>query len=219
MPPSLALLLWLIFLLALLRFDPAKDPETSLALWVPVIWMFILGTRLPSQWLGGQVGQVAQALEEGNPLDRSYLFVLILLAIGILMSRSFKWGDFFARNIALMAFLSFALVSVCLVRLPLRRLQAVVSRPRQLPGDPRRSVRSSPAGGCPHAASTPLLSADPAFHFAHQVLSRDRQTIRFVDGRLPSMSGATTSKNMLGVAVPDQRALLFLGYGDALVRS
>lgn len=57
MPPSLALFLWFILLVALLRFDPAKDSGTSLALWVPVTWMFILGTRLPSQWLGGQVGQ------------------------------------------------------------------------------------------------------------------------------------------------------------------
>ena len=95
MPPSLALLLWLVLLLGLLCFDPAKVPSTSPALWVPVIWMFILGSRLPSQWLGGQVGQAAQALEEGNPLDRTISSALILLAIGILISRSFKWGDFF----------------------------------------------------------------------------------------------------------------------------
>ncbi len=112
MPPSLALFLWLILLLGLLRFDPAKDSGTSLALWVPLTWMFILGSRLPSQWLGGQVGTAAQALEEGNPLDRSIFSVLILLAVGILISRSFRWDDFFTRNWALMAFLSFALVSV-----------------------------------------------------------------------------------------------------------
>src|SRR5437660_10436770 len=110
MPPSLALFLWVIFLVALLRFDPAKDSGTWLALWVPVTWMFIAGTRLPSQWLGEQVGVAAQALEEGNPLDRSIFSVLILLAIGILVTRSFRWGDFFARNWTLTAFLSFALV-------------------------------------------------------------------------------------------------------------
>jgi exopolysaccharide production protein ExoQ len=112
MPPTLALLLGLILLLALLCFDPAKDSETSLALWVPLTWMFIVGSRLPSQWLGGQVWTGVKEIEEGNPLDRTIFTVLILLAIGILMSRSFKWGDFFARNFALMAFLSFALVSV-----------------------------------------------------------------------------------------------------------
>ena len=113
MPPSLALFLWLILLLALLRSDPARQPKTSLALWLPVVWMFLVGSRLPSQWLGGQVGQVAQELEEGNPLDRSIYLVLILLAIGVLVSRSFQWGLFFKRNLALMSFLSFALVSIC----------------------------------------------------------------------------------------------------------
>jgi len=75
--------------------------------------MFIIGSRLPSQWLGGQVGQSAESLEEGNPLDRSIYFALILLAICVLTSRSFKWGRFFASNFALMAFVLFALVSVC----------------------------------------------------------------------------------------------------------
>lgn len=113
MPPSLALSLWLIFLVALLRFDPARAQGTSLALWVPVIWMFIVASRLPSQWLGVEVGRATEALEEGNPWDRSIYFALILLAIGILVSRSFKWGGFFTSNLALMTFVSFALVSVC----------------------------------------------------------------------------------------------------------
>jgi hypothetical protein len=113
MPPSLALFLWLVLLLGLLRFDPAKDSKTSLALWVPVIWMFILGSRLPSQWLGQEVGSVAEAYQEGNPLDRTVFLTLILLAITVLASRSFKWGNFLARNWALTAFLTYALLSVC----------------------------------------------------------------------------------------------------------
>lgn len=113
MPSSLALFLWLILLVALLRFDPAKASKISLALWVPVIWMFIQGSRLPSQWLGSEMGQATQALEEGDPLDRAFFVVLILLAIAILVSRSFQWGGFFTRNWALTAFLVFGLVSVC----------------------------------------------------------------------------------------------------------
>ena len=74
--------------------------------------MFILGSRLPSQWLGGETSIAAAALEEGNPLDRSISFLLILLSIGILWSRSFKWSDFFLRNRALLAFVMFGLVSI-----------------------------------------------------------------------------------------------------------
>ena len=52
MPPSLALLVWLVLLLLLLAFDPARVKGTSLAIWVPVLWMVIVGSRLPAQWLG-----------------------------------------------------------------------------------------------------------------------------------------------------------------------
>jgi O-antigen ligase len=111
-PPFFALLLWVVLLAALLCFDPAKDSKSSLASWVPVISMFIAASRNPSQWLSGEVSMSAAAFQEGNPLDRSISFALILLAIAILMSRSFNWGNFFGRNLALMAFLFFALLSV-----------------------------------------------------------------------------------------------------------
>lgn len=114
MSPSAALFLWSVLLLGLLCFDPARKRGTSMTLWVPLIWLFILGSRLPSVWLRAQMAGVeAQALEEGNPLDRTIFFVLILLAIGILVSRHFRWGQFFSNNLALTAFVFFGLVSVC----------------------------------------------------------------------------------------------------------
>lgn len=112
MPPYLALFLWLVLLIWLLVWDPAKDARTSGAVWVPLIWMFIVGSRLPAQWLGGSVGTAAGALEEGNPIDRTVFFVLIVLALGILVSRSFDWSGFAFHNVALVAYILFALVSV-----------------------------------------------------------------------------------------------------------
>jgi exopolysaccharide production protein ExoQ len=112
MSPLVALSLWFILLIGLLYLDPAKTRRTSLALWIPVIWIFIVGTRLPSQWFGGKLEMASQGLEEGNSFDRIVYCIFILLAIGILASRSFKWGDFFTRNLALTAFIVFALVSM-----------------------------------------------------------------------------------------------------------
>lgn len=113
MPPTLALIIWVVLLIGLLYLDPAKQANTSVALWVPLIWMFIVGSRLPMQWLGGQgITPQAKAFEEGNPLDRTVFAVLIVLAAAILLSRSFKWGNFFADNISLLALVSFALLSV-----------------------------------------------------------------------------------------------------------
>jgi O-antigen ligase len=198
MPPTLALFLWLVLLLVLLWFDPAKEPKSSAASWVPVIWMFILGSRAPSQWLSGRTGQSAAALEEGNPLDRAILSVLILLAISILVSRSFKWGSFFARNLALMMYLSFALISVSWSDFPLvafkkwirdlgdyAMILVVLSDPR-----PLEAVRAllRRLGYLLVPLSILLIK-----YYPESGKSYDDWT------GFASYSGATTSKNMLGI--------------------
>jgi len=113
MPPSLALCLWLVFFLWLLRYDPARDPKISAALWIPLIWMVLMGSRLPSQWFGYvSVGSAIEAYEEGNLFDRSVYSLLIVTAAWVLMSRSVRWGHIFSRNRALLVFLVFTLLSV-----------------------------------------------------------------------------------------------------------
>lgn len=112
MPPTVALIVWFLLLLVLLWFDPAKMPGTSLALWVPLIWMFIVGSRLTSQWLGGVTATSVNVLAEGNPLDRTIDICLISLAIATLLRRRFNWGKFLAHNIVIVVFLLFALASI-----------------------------------------------------------------------------------------------------------
>jgi len=119
MPPTLALAIWLVLLLALFVFDPAKHTKTSAALWVPVIWFFFLGSRTPSMWLGISYGSATQALEEGSPLDRAIFLLLTGVVIAILVSRSFQWGNFVVQNTAIALFLAFALLSVAWSDFPL----------------------------------------------------------------------------------------------------
>ena len=199
MAPSLALLLWFILLVALLRFDPAKDSKTSIALWVPVIWMFIVGSRLPSQWFGGLVAPVAEILEEGNPFDRTVSSTLILLAVIILVSRSFKWRGFFQRNVALVLFLSFALVSFVWSDFPMIALKrwfrdlgnylmvlVVLSDPR-----PLEAVRTTlrRLGFLLIPLSIVLVKYYPVIGRQYDYWKGTAETV-----------GVTTSKNMLGVA-------------------
>lgn len=119
MPPILALFFWLVLLFALLHLDPARDSSFPLALWVPVAWLFIVASRLPSQWLAGEGRDNVRALEDGSPVDRSIYLFLMVLAIIVLISRSFRWSHFFNRNLALIAFLIFALVSASWSDFPL----------------------------------------------------------------------------------------------------
>jgi O-antigen ligase len=112
MPPFLALFGCVVFVVLMIVFDPAREPKTSPSVWVAVIWLFILGSRNPSQWFDPLVLISAQNLQEGNAFDRLVFSALILLALGILISRRFSWIKFTTQNLALTALLSFALLSL-----------------------------------------------------------------------------------------------------------
>jgi len=200
MSPTLALFIWLILLLFLFVFDPARDPKTSVALWVPLAWLCIVASRLPSQWLGVQVGMggLAHAFEEGNSIDSTVYSVLILLAIAILIWRSFRWGKFFARNFALTALLSYALLSVLWSDFPFITFKhwfrdlgnylailVVLSDPRPLEAV-RTLLRRLAYLLIP--LSILLVKYFPAIGRQYGIT-----------GEGPYYSGATTSKNMLGV--------------------
>jgi exopolysaccharide production protein ExoQ len=112
MPPPLALTIWFVLLVLLLRYDPARDPQASRALLVPLVWLTILSSKLPSLWLGTAGGFAAEALEEGNWLDRAVYLTVIVLGVVILAVRSLQWNQLWARNRALVLCLAFALVSL-----------------------------------------------------------------------------------------------------------
>jgi exopolysaccharide production protein ExoQ len=127
MPPSVAWWLWFVLLLALLRYDPARRPDTSIALWFPVIWLFIAASRLPSQWLGvGTRQMAAQAFEEGSGLDRIVYLVVITLAVGILIRRGFDWSQFLQKNSALAGIFALAVLSIAWSDFPFVTFKRVI---------------------------------------------------------------------------------------------
>jgi exopolysaccharide production protein ExoQ len=119
MPPTLALSIWFVLLIALFWFDPARERKTSTALWIPLVWFFLLGSRTPAMWLGVSPSGGMQALEEGSPLDRTVFSAMALACFLILISRSFPWQEFVLRNLAFVSFLVFALLSVVWSDFPL----------------------------------------------------------------------------------------------------
>ena len=110
MPPQIALALWFVLLLALFWFDRTSTRKASPALWIPVLWVAIIGSRLPSQWIGIR-GDAAEAMNEGNGFDRVVYTGLIALALAILSRRSFAWSQFVAKNLALTLILVYSLIS------------------------------------------------------------------------------------------------------------
>lgn len=77
--------------------DRAIWPKCSAALWIPVLWIVIIGSRPISSWLGNDVGG-AETDQEGSPVDRLFYFVLILIAFFVLKGRKVDWGSMVAQN-------------------------------------------------------------------------------------------------------------------------
>jgi exopolysaccharide production protein ExoQ len=91
-----------------------RKAKTSPALWLPVIWVCIGGSRMVSQWLDASTGKTLDPEQylEGNPLDRVFLTALLVLAVLILMGRWRKLLPVLKANWPVMVFFLYCLISV-----------------------------------------------------------------------------------------------------------
>jgi len=119
MPPTLALFLCSIFIFYLLIRDSKNNPEASAALWVPLIWMMIIGSRMISYWfnVGKSLESPDKLLEgspmlEGSPVDRTIFMGLIILSIIILLRRRIAWSTIVRSNVWIIVFIVYCGISV-----------------------------------------------------------------------------------------------------------
>src|SRR5207253_3237598 len=112
LPPIVALFLTVAFIVFLFRRDIREKPNVTGALWLPLIWMLLIGSRSPTQWLS--VGGFMQGapMEEGNPLDAFVYFVLIAVGFCILNKRQVSLSEIFRNNGWLMAFLLYCFIAI-----------------------------------------------------------------------------------------------------------
>lgn len=114
MPPTLALLLCIIFVLVMLRLDRKQSPEVSFALWIPTIWILLIGSKPLAIWFGSG----GATLEEGSELDRVVLTCLLFAGLIILAKRHFYWSNALKENIWLVLVIGYMLVSVIWSNIP-----------------------------------------------------------------------------------------------------
>jgi exopolysaccharide production protein ExoQ len=100
MPPFLALILTLGFIVFLFWRDLRQRPSVSTALWLPLIWIFLVATRPVSRWLAvfGLPGFAATAVEEGSTLDSIVFLGLIAMAVYILGRRQVRLSSLIRDN-------------------------------------------------------------------------------------------------------------------------
>ena len=112
MSPSLATLIYACGIAGLFYLDRDKSVRTSKALWLPVIYLWIIGSRPVSDWLGMSPPAEADVQLDGSPIDRTFFLVLLIAALCVLVHRGQRTLKVLNANWPILAFYLFCLVSV-----------------------------------------------------------------------------------------------------------
>lgn len=119
-PPIVALLLTVAFIVFLFRRDVREGPNVTGALWLPLLWILISGSRSVTQWLGLLHFPIPLgSLEEGNPLDALVYFTLIATGAYVLNKRQVSLNEIVQNNGWLIAFLLYCFIAIVWSDFPL----------------------------------------------------------------------------------------------------
>ncbi|MFC2168342.1 O-antigen ligase family protein [Acidobacteriota bacterium] len=114
MPSALALILCISFVLFLLKLERKQSPNVTRVLWIPTIWLLHCGSKPLSVWFqttGGEAGA-------GSSLDRTFLIILLIVALSILIRRKFDWSTAMKENPWLIVLIVFMLLSITWSNIP-----------------------------------------------------------------------------------------------------
>jgi exopolysaccharide production protein ExoQ len=118
LPPIVALWLTLGFIFFLFRREAKDRSEVSSALWIPLIWLLITGSRSVSGWLNLSQQEIASP-EDGSPLDAAIFFGLLVAGYAVLSKRRVSLGTFIQNNRWLTVFIVYCLISIAWSDFPL----------------------------------------------------------------------------------------------------
>ncbi len=115
---TLAFLVCAIGTASLFYLDRDNLARNSKALWLPTIWLWIIGSRPVSAWLGiwlgvGQLGsgQGLDAQLDGSPVDAVVLMGLLAAAVAVLLRRKQATALLLKSNAPLLLYFFYCLVS------------------------------------------------------------------------------------------------------------
>jgi exopolysaccharide production protein ExoQ len=114
LPPPVALFLTIGLIIFLFRRDFRERPNVTGALWLPTLWVFIMASRPPTQWLNiaGMSLQGARSWEEGNQVDAFVFLMLTLAGIVVLCQRRVNLAEVISENAWLTVFVVYCFVAI-----------------------------------------------------------------------------------------------------------
>ena len=114
MGTPLALLVCIIGIAGLFFLDRDKSVRPSIALWLPVIWLWIVGSRPVSSWFGMEATtpDYLDATLNGSPTDAAVFAALLAIGVLILLHRRKKTSAYLAVSGPILLYFLYCLMSV-----------------------------------------------------------------------------------------------------------
>jgi exopolysaccharide production protein ExoQ len=113
MTTPLATFVYALGILGLLYLNRDRSSRTSRALWIPVIWFWIIGSRAVSQWLGiGVASPEASVMTEGSPTDALVFQILLAAGLAVIARRIHTSTSLMASNWPIVCYFLYCLMSV-----------------------------------------------------------------------------------------------------------
>ena len=116
MPPQIASCVFILVIIGLFLLDREREVQTSKALCLPLIWLWLISSRSVTEWVAiagfGPPPATDQAsmYVEGSPLDRNVLIGLMILALAVLIWRG-RIGALVRANLPIVLFLVYGAAS------------------------------------------------------------------------------------------------------------
>lgn len=112
MTQLIATIIYVAGIVGLFYLDRDRNVRTSWALWIPTIWMLIIGSRRLSDWFNtGPMVSQEQGYLDGNPINVAVFGVLIAAGVVVLSLRSRRVKGFLRGNAPLLLFFAYCALS------------------------------------------------------------------------------------------------------------
>ena len=112
MNPSIASLFYICGIAGLFYLDRDNSARTSKALWLPILYLGVLGSKPVSVWLGITPPGAASTLVDGSPVDAAFFAILLIASLCVVVYRGRQTATFLAANGPILIYFLFCLFSI-----------------------------------------------------------------------------------------------------------
>jgi exopolysaccharide production protein ExoQ len=112
MSPASATVVYALLILGLFWLDRGQKARTSVALWIPLVWVSLACSRSLGQWMGLPPIDQSEQVLQGNPIDRWVYTGLLAVGLIVLVSRRRQVGKLLRANAPIILFFLYCAVSL-----------------------------------------------------------------------------------------------------------